>query len=568
MRQNLNVYIKTISLVARVASLLLLPADALGWTSARLTRVDVVVEVASEGPSRVETAARYEVSGGEFHGFDLASFPSAELVVDDCSATLDDGRRYPLSIRELHDGRTRVVLGEKAYAGKGAVNFKLVHMVDLVEQGALRRYAGRARLDWTPLIWDEGTDQMTVQVFLPGPSRDAPVIPDPSVSSDYEVEVRDDGVALTKHRTVRWYGMRTVIEFDPELVFGPIPELEDDLAEAEPVAAAAVTPPAPPTPPHVMALPGFAVLLGLLLMVFKSWRLGRALGDLGIPVRFRLLPRTGLVLRLGLTAGAVGLGLAGQYFGSLAAGVPALGLAAALWLVRREEGSLRPRPGGRWRPMTSVDIDRYRSLTRAYRRRRRSFVDITTPFGIALFVAAMACLAYGVVVVRAQWPRIAWALLINGMIWAIPAWFSHVRSELPVDPTIEVFNALKRWRGGLARLVGRRSPGSDAVFWVREDERGAIEVRLRVDPPPAGLQGLEVAGEVVRTGTTTRTRRAAILRVEPGTDNARRLATCPHAAEHHLTPDLQEEVIVLRDRRNPSDSGLAPLRTALGMLNA
>lgn len=547
---------------------MLLPADALGWTSARLTRVDVVVEVASEGPSRVETAARYEVAGGKFHGFDLSSFPSARLVVEECSATLDDGRRYPLSIRELHDGRTRVVLGEKAYAGQGAVNFKLVHTVDLVEQGALRRYAGRARLDWTPLIWDEGTDQMTLNIFLPGPSRDAPVIPDPSVSSDYEVEVRDDGVALIKHRTVRWYGMRAVIEFDPELVFGPIPELEDDLTGDETVAAAAVTKPAPPTPPHVLALPVLAVFIGLVLMVLKSWRLGRALGDLGIPLRFRLLPRTGLALRLALTAGAAGLGLTGQYLGSLAAGVPALGLAAALWLVRREEGSLRPRPGGRWRPMTGVDIDRYRTLTRAYRRRRRPFIDITTPIGVVLFVAVLAGLAYGVLVVRNEWPRIAWALLINGMIWAIPAWFSHVRSELPVDPTIEVFNALKRWRRGLSRLVGRKSPGSDAAFWVREDERGAIEVRLRVDPPPVGLRGLEVAGEVVRTGTTTRVRRAAIMRLEPGTENARRLATCPHAAEHHLTPDLQEEVIVLRDRRNPSDSGLAPLRTALGMLNA
>jgi hypothetical protein len=75
-----------------------------------------------------------------------------------------------------------------------------------------------------------------------------------------------------------------------------------------------------------------------------------------------------------------------------------------------------------------------------------------------------------------------------------------------------------------------------------------------------------VAGEVVRSGTTTRTRRAAILRLEPGTDNARRLATCPHAAEHHLTPDLEEEVIVLRDRRRPKDQGLAPLRAALAML--
>lgn len=568
MTQNLSRYVKHISLFARIASLLLLPADALGWTSTRLSRVDVVVEVAPEGLSRVETSARFEVAGGKFHGFDLADLAAGRLVAEECSATLDDGRRYPLSIRELSDGRTRVVLGEKAYAGKGGVNFELVHLVDLVEQGALRRYAGRARLDWTPLVWDEGTDQMTVTAFLPGVSRDAPVIPDPAVSSDYVVEVRDDGLTLTKHRTVRWYSMRTVFEFDPELVFGPVPEIEDDLQEQEPDAMAAGVAPEPPIPPRVLALPAVAVLIGLLLMSFKSWRLGRALGDLGIRLRFRLLPRTGVGLRLLLTLGAAGVGLVGQHLGSLAAGVPALGAAAALWIVRREEGSLRPRPGGKWRPMTDVDLSSYRELTRSYRRRRRCFVDITSPIGVILFLAALAGLTYGVVAVRGQWPHIAWAMLINGLIWAIPAWFSHVCSELPVDPTIECFNALKRWRGGVSRMVGRRSPGSEAGFWVREDERGAIEVRLRVQPAPEGLLGLEVAGEVVRSGTTTRTRRAAILRLEPGTDNARRLAMCSHAAEHHLTPDLQEEVIVLRDRRSPNDSGLAPLRAALGLLNA
>jgi hypothetical protein len=568
MRQHVSFWIKRTTLIARVLSLLLLPADALGWTSARLTEVDVVAEVAPSGESRVETTARFEVSGGKFHGFDLAPLPGGRLVVEECSAVLDDGRRYPLTARQLRDGRTRVVLGEKAYAGKGGVQLTLVHLVDLVEQGALRRYGGRARLDWTPLVWDEGTDQMSVTVFLPGPSRDAPIIPDQSVSLDYVVEVRDDGATMTKHRTVRWYPMQVVIEFDPELVFGPIPELDEEVDEPEAAVARAAVAPDPPIPPHVLALPAIVVLVGLLLMALKSWRLGRALGDLGIPLHFRLLPRTTIGQRLLLTLGATGLGLAGQYFGSLAAGVPALGVAAALWIVRREEGSLRPRPGGKWRKMSSADLSRYRELARAYRRRRRSFVDITTPLGIALFAVAVAGLGLAVLSAREDWPRVAWATLINGAIWIIPAWFCHVRSELPVDPTIECFNALRRWRSGVARLVGRLSPGSEAGFWVREDDRGAIEVRLRVEPAPAGLRGLEVAGEVVRSGTTTRTRRAAILRLEPGTDNARRLATCPHAAEHHLTPDLEEEVIVLRDRRRPKDQGLAPLRAALAMLEA
>jgi len=74
MNENVGFWIKRVALVARVLSLLLLPADALGWTSARLTRVDVVAEVAPSGESRVETAARFEVSGGEFSDLFFTEF--------------------------------------------------------------------------------------------------------------------------------------------------------------------------------------------------------------------------------------------------------------------------------------------------------------------------------------------------------------------------------------------------------------------------------------------------------------------------------------------------------------
>jgi hypothetical protein len=544
------------------------PTAAEAWTTARLSQVQVGIEVAREGPSTVTTRARYEISGGKFHGFDLAPLDGAGLVEEECSAYLDDGRRYPLSFRKLFDGRVRVVLADKVGLGKGAVNFVLVHRVDLIEQGALRRYGGRARLDWTPLVWDDGTDAMSVEVTLPGPSRDAPVIVDEGVARDYEVVTRANGAMLSKFRTVRWYPMRTVLEFDPELIASLGSEQREE--EQEPSVAAlgpvASTPPSLPAPTHVLALPLLAVLLGLLAMAYKSWKLGRALADLGIASRFKLLPRTGLATRVVLSLAAAGLGLGAQYLGSLAAGVPAIVVAAALWIVRREEGSLRTRPGGAWRRMGEEDVRSYRKLNRAYRARRRSLVDITTVGGALTFVLALAALGYAVVITRGSWPRIAWALLIDGLIWAIPAWFSHVRSELPVDPTLEGFAALRRWRSSLARLVGTKSPGAEAGLWVREDDKGTIEVRLRLEPPPPGLKGLEVAGEVVRSGSSLRTRRAAILRLEPGTELARRLATCPHAAEHHLTPDLEDEIIVLRNRRGRADAGLAPLRIALGML--
>jgi hypothetical protein len=136
-----------------------------------------------------------------------------------------------------------------------------------------------------------------------------------------------------------------------------------------------------------------------------------------------------------------------------------------------------------------------------------------------------------------------------------------------VDPTLESFISIRRWRRALNRLVGTRLHGAVATFFVREDEKGPIEVRLRVSRElPEGLRGIEVANELVASGAQIRRRNAVVLHLEPGTELARRLAQCPHVAEHHLTPDLQEEVLVLRNRRGKKPEGLAPLRAALAKI--
>jgi hypothetical protein len=36
--------------------------------------------------------------------------------------------------------------------------------------------------------------------------------------------------------------------------------------------------------------------------------------------------------------------------------------------------------------------------------------------------------------------------------------------------------------------------------------------------------------------------------------------------EHHLTPDLEQEVIVFRNRRGTKDAGVTPLRQALSLI--
>ena len=92
-------------------------------------------------------------------------------------------------------------------------------------------------------------------------------------------------------------------------------------------------------------------------------------------------------------------------------------------------------------------------------------------------------------------------------------------------------------------------------------------MRLRVGQPlPAGVHEIEVASELVRHGQQLRRRSAVVLRLEPGSEIARKLAACPSAAEHHLTPDLRDEVLVLRNRRGKAPEGLAPLRAALARI--
>ncbi len=540
------------------------PATAVAWTSASISDVDVTVEMAAAGPSRVVTQARFMVAGGQFHGFDLSELPGGRLLEQESRAALDDGRIYPLSFRRLRDGRTRVVLAGGVEVKHGGVNFALVHEVDFIKQGTLRWYEGRARFDWTPLIWDEGLHTMRVQVVLPGESSDGPNTVDAAVTRDYEVKIDRDRIELIKFRPVRWYPMKVVADFDPALITSLRPD--DDESAVAPVAAPTTPTTKPPVPRHILAMPAMVVILGLIALIFKAYHVRRVYGQLGIDARFRLIPSTGIPTRLGLTVGVAGLGLAAQHVGSLAAGVPAIAVAAALWLIRREQGSLRVRPGGAWRKMDPEDVGMYRRLVRVYRRSRRSVVDITTFGGKVSFAAAVFGLGYIVFTTRSTWPDIGWAAATNGMILAVPSWFASVRAEMPVDVTLEGFAALRKWRRALARLVGAPKSGARPELWVREDDEGPIEVRLRVEPPPAGLNGIEVAGEVLRSGTLYRTRTAVVLRIEPGTDIARKLATCSQAAEHHLTPDLQEEIIVLRNRRGRS-LGLAPLRAALALLS-
>lgn len=568
----MNRMMKLFACCVVVGAGLLCPLDAAAWTRARLTDVDVVLQISPSGESEYETSARFEVSAGYFHGFDLAPQSDSELVPEKCYARIEGGLRTHVKIKKLFDGRQRVLLANRDSVHEGAVVFTLVHRTSLEETGSLAKYRDRVRLDWTPIIWDHGTDAMSVSIKLPGQS---PFIDfENEAMRDYDVEARTaDEVTFKKFRTVKWYPMRVVVDFDGSLVHlkntvhTAAAGTDAAVAKAQDDRSLPATMHADEKAPFSARLiPLFASFLGLLLLLWKVRGVQRAHWDVGLKVSFRLLGHTGFLQRLMLSVIAVLLGVAAQMAGSIAASVPAFAVAASLWLMNRVTGELTPAPGGKWRLLTEDDLDSLKAVHRVYRRRRALLLDVSHPGGALIFVAAMSVSAAGIWVLYSIWPDVAFAVTISVLIWVLPIWFFYFRSELPVDPTVESFDVLKRWRKGISRLVSKMVPDARVQYWLREDENGPLEVRLRVQLMSGELNSLEIGTEIVKTQTHYRIRKVAVLKVAPGSETARKLAACPNAVEHHLTPDLEQEVIVLRNRRGTKDAGVTPLRQALSLI--
>jgi hypothetical protein len=551
-----------------LAGLLCAPSARARWSKAAMQSVSVNVEIARQGDSKSVTEAVYVIEGGRFHGFDLAAVPGATLVPEACEAKIIGGFRRHLAISQRPDGSARVLLADKESVSSGTVVFTVVHRIDFAGSGALRNYAGRARFDWTPIIWDQGLKEMNVSIALPGESRDAGIVAEKEITSDYEiVSMNAAAVSFKKHRAPRWYPMQILIDFDAALVNLPLGGEAKETAKTattlrnEEGKTAAVT----LSPLRRHGLSTLVALLGFIFMLIRSAEVRRAFWDMNLPGTFRLLPHTGLSARLLLSTGALFLGIYAGWRGVSAAAVPAFFTAATLWIPDRVSVSCRPRPGGEWRQMTAADIHAMETLIRSYDARRRSWLDAHTVPGALFLFTAVALLSLAAWKFHTGYRQEMFRMLLNGVLWIVPVWFSFKRAALPIEPVIENFRVLKGWRRSLVRLIGRTTDNVEAVWWIREDANGPLEIRLRIQPPPSNLTGLEVATDIIMTGNAYRVRTATILRMIPGTPQARLLAACPGAAEHHLTPDLREEIIVLRDRRGQRDGGLKHLRAALAM---
>lgn len=545
-------------------------ASAQAWTSAEISHVEVRVELDEEGRARVQTDARFVVNGGRFHGFDIAELPGAELVPDECQATTDDGNSYPLKLRRLRDGRTRIFLARKQSIKAGGVTFRIVHGLDMKKQGALRRHGDGARLEWTPLVWDHGLEWMRIAFVLPSKNAKKAAVPDPVFSKDYIVKVGTSSVEFLKHRAPRWYEMSVALDTGPDrfasLGPAPPPELDTGTAGAHTAADEISTEPEQPEAPFWATIaPALGMLLGLFALVFKYAHVSRIGRQCGVSPGFVLLRNTPFGARIALTLVAFATAYAAQLSGSISAGIPPVVAGSAIWLVRRAQPTRRPQSGGVWRPLDEEERCSLKRLARAYRSQRSSWFDLSSLRGVLAFgIFVLAPTAAALTALR-PWPLFGGATIIFSIIPGVTVWLHAWNAELPQDVFMEQFLALDRRRRALDKLARRVFNGARPALWVREGSDGPLEIRVRIDPLPKGVHRLEIAAEPTCCGSMQRTNLNAMIGLEPGSATARRIAGSSLVAEHHLTPDLSEEVVLLRNRRGRR-TNLSPLTSALAPL--
>ncbi len=569
----MNGYLKNYLRVIQAFSILTVLASALpvsAWTSAHLFNVAITVDMASEGPSIVTTDVRFVVEGGYFHGFDFVELPDAVLDKNATVAFTDDQRKFNVEFKQGRNGRIRALLEDNKHVRKGGITFRIVHQIDFVAKKVLRIQGGRAKFDWTPLIWDVGLDNMEIRIRLPESRFSAAINVDKSVSEDYVSTVSDDYVSLIKFRPVKWYPMRVVLDFNSQIISSTLSEnYTDETISVAPVQPSSiVSPPTfsdkkPQLPIKGMLLFVFVSMIAFLTSFAKARYIINALKTLGLKAEFALLKRTSFASRSILAFLAVLLGITTQASGFLAAGILPVAVASLLFMTKKTVVENKPRQGGSWRQMNEQDVTWYFNLYNAYNRSRRSLLDIKSLPGALAFVAFVALISAACFSETLRNTETALACIANSMITALPAWFGYVRSELPIDGTLEGFALLKKWQKSLTKLIDCKDAPNEAVFFVREDKDGPIEVRLRTKLHIGGIIGIEAGTESFLAGSSYRIRTVFVLRTEPGSTVSRKLAACPNVTEHHLSPDLKEEIIVLRNRRGRNATGIAPLRTAL-----
>lgn len=527
----------------------LVPATARAWVSAYLERVETEVVVESDGRAAITVTAWQAIEAGRFREFELHQVP-LDVEFDPSASVVEDGqgRAYAVETwgKRRDDGVLRLRLAGEAGIPKGRAVCRVVLRQDWVAGGVARLQDGALVVDWTPPVWPDGMERMTVRVRLAG---DAPLefaLPEGLAS---ELEPRADGstLVLSRFRPAAFY--RMPVRFTARAAR---PGAGDALLAAAPVVPAAPRPHRsrpPDAAERPDALPLFAALpvLGLLLLGARVRHARRvALREGGVQP-YLLLPALGAPLRWPGAALAAAAGAWMLWTGDLLAGFAVQAAGLLLVLPDRFRWLERPAAGvGPWRVLTAPSPRTWRSLAAAARRARRSWLDPTGPSGLALLLLLGGATGLATAMVAGDTPR-AWLVAVaEAALLLLPPFL--VASERALPPVLpgESGVALERVRRALRRL----DPPSplETTFLVQDDATGhPAELRLRVRRPAARVARVaEVAVEWIWSRWGWHPSFAVLLELPTGSRLRAGETGFPRDAACRVADDLDRELWVFR----------------------
>jgi len=557
---------------------------AAAWTSAKLKEVHHKIEMNENDLSALlTTTVKFDVYAGRFHGFDLAPVKGAELDEEAVYAVRDTGEKLGVSITRVRNRYERVWVDGRKGIRRGSVTFVLPYIMRLKAAGIFEKDSGKTWFKWKAPLWEQSMEKMSITILTGREPVEYAWVDE----NEIKIERIEGGLKLVKHRPVRWYAMTAAVQVS-------LPQADAASFVNSPAAAAATASglPLPEDPlsgatgPRGLNLyntlisiasqkaliiysPLFAAFLGFLLALGK-WRwLFKRHAEAGVRADFVFLRNTGPNARMFMSVILVFTGVGVQVLVSAAAGVLPLALTAAMWMVSVPKEISLDSPRGQWKPMSEQEKKQLLKRLRAYHLSRMCLLDASQPFGKVAFVIFMAFVGLVVYLINSRSGRAAFIFGLDSVLFMVPVWACGSRKELVPDPLLEGFRDLRRLVAPFGRIAGRWFPGTHGVLWARylPDGKLPVEVRMRLDPPPPGIRSVELAKQVVRRGTAISMSQAIIIRLAPNTQAARDLAACALADEVYLTPDLEEEVIVLRTRRS-RDSWIMPLKTAFRIVFA
>jgi hypothetical protein len=528
---------------------LLLPAAARGWVSEFVEHADVEVAVAADGAAETVVGTHRVVTAGRLTEYTIHGIPADTVIDFERSWVEDDrARRLPVELigRRRPDGTVRIGLSGNAAIARGPATTRLVLRDSWTETGRLRpREDGRLDVTWTPPVFPEGMERLTVRIRFEGETDLAYAVAADRVT-EWEPASEGGVLVLSRFRPPALYTMPVRLT---------VSRGAGDAGDAPAIASSL---PSPRTRVHRSRPPestrrtrseailfGFP-LLGLVLLATKSRHAGRTAREAGGVQPYLLFPSLGAPLRWPAVTLALAIGAVLLADDRLLPGAALHAFAVLLavpdrfrWIDRRPVGA------GPWRPLAAPHPRTWKAIVASHRRRRRAVVDAGGPTGALLAALVLALVAVAAWLLRTDL-RSASIVAADGLILLlVPFLAAPERALPPVLPAASGL-ALERVRRALAQRGD--TGGLRPEFLVQDDAEGhPADFRLRLRRSPSQpVRAAEVATEWRSTGWGWHATWAVLVHLPAGSAVTLAPGRLPDDITLRLAPSLGLETWIAR----------------------